>query len=712
MLISAAWLNRYLDPGTLSPEEIERALMEAGFPIESRETLPGGDARLDVEITSNRGDCLSLVGLAREVAAKTGRTFKPPVWTDPAPGPAPIRDLLRLENRDHSVCPLFTARLIRSVKVGPSPSWLVKALESIGQRTISNVVDVTNFITFEFGNPCHVFDLAKLKGNSLVIRWAKEGESLATLDGKKRALKGDELVVADAERATSLAGVIGGADSEVSASTTDVVLEMATWAPVTVRRAARRLGIRTDASHRFERTVDARTIDEAARRAAALIVEVSGGQLCPGVLSEGKALPEPLTVRLRPSRCRLLVGIPIATDEMVRHLRAVGAIVEPVGRGGDELRCTIPPWRPDLLREADLIEEVARLKGLDAIPIAERLSVAVAPIQPRDKAVREIGALLSGMGFYETVTFSFVNAEQALPFTVPGIATLIVDDERRGAEGVLRPSVIPSLLACRRKNQDGRVAVPGGVRLFEIASIFGEEIDRPGAEPRDGSLRPPGRGRTVERRHVALLADAAPQGVKAGMAEKQSCIRVLRGVIETLASLAGSGADLVIEPMTPPMSALDKSACAGVSLNGQPLGYFGLIDGGFQAQSGLDVPVAVAELNLDTLIAGYPPKAKMTGLPAFPGIERDLSVIVPETVRWSDIAALVDSARLRWNERVEFIGAYRGKQIGPGRKSLTLRLHFRDAHRTLRGEEVDPQVAGLVDTLKAHLGAELRTAPA
>ncbi|MBL8762031.1 MAG: phenylalanine--tRNA ligase subunit beta [Phycisphaerae bacterium] len=698
MNISVAWLNRYLQPANVSPDEAERSLMDAGFPIESRETLEGGDVRLDVEITSNRGDCLSHLGLAREIAAKTGRSLLAPVTPLPNATGGPITPLLSVDNTQPDACPLFTARLIRGVKIAPSPAWLVSALESVGQRSINNVVDVTNFITFELGHPCHVFDLKKLAGATLVIRFAKDNEPLTTLDGKKRTLKSDELVVADRDRAQSLAGVIGGADSEIDASSTDVVLEMATWDPVTIRRATRRLAIRTDASYRFERIVDQRMIDEASRRAAALIIEVAGGSLCDGVIAKGRT-PKPLTpIRVRPERCDALLGVHTEVADIARVLTSVGVAVEPIGRAGGELRCTAPAWRPDLSREVDLIEEVARLRGLSVIPVMDKLPVAVREPQRRERARRELTRVLTGLGFYETITFSFISRADAKAFVPPGLSTVEVDDDRRKAEPVARPSVIPSLLACRRGNQDAHAVAPGAARLFEVSAVF--------AQQGDGSTR-----QTVEHANVALLLDIPAAGGKPGIAEKQEGVRLVRGAIEAMVrAMRGHGANLSFTPGLAPFPSMDPAACAGVALDDQPLGYFGLVAPATLAHFGLDHPVVAAEIGLEPLIAAFPPKASVTTRPAFPAIDRDLSVIVDEKTTWATLQSIVQSQSMKWRERLEFVGAYRGKQIGPGKKSLTFRLYFRDAQRTLRREEVDPEIDALVARLKKDCGAELRTA--
>lgn len=691
MDISLNWLNRYLSPAGLTAAEADQILTHAGFPIEETREMPGGDVFLDVEVTSNRGDCLSHIGLAREVATCTDRALKIPEISDPATASGSVGDLLGLENTTPQVCSLFTARVIRGCKVGPSPAWLVELLEAIGQRSINNVVDVTNFITFELGNPCHVFDLSKLAGGKLIIRWAKAGELLTTLDGKDRKLKADELVVADAQRAQSLAGVIGGADSEVDESTVDVVLEMATWDPVTVRTASRRHQVRTDASFRFERIVDPRTIDSAARRAAALICELTGGQLCEGVLSEGPELPETTTVSLRPSRCRDLIGIDISDDEMGDLLRGLEIGVEPGPDGS--LTCTIPPHRTDLYREIDLVEEVVRTKGFDHIPIQDRLNLIVPHPQESERAVREIGSILTGLGFYETVTFSFVGRKRAKEFLREGLKTVEVDDDRRKAEPTLRPSVLPSLLTCRKANQDGQVSVPGGIRLFEMSAVFAEDAQ----------------GQSSEHRALAMLIDVPGAGKKRSFDDKQAGVRQMRGVVETIVrAMAGPNAKVDFEPGSAPIAAYDAQACAQVMLDGAALGWSGLISAAELGAADIEVPVVAAELDLDSLVSRFPTMNAIEALPAYPGIERDLSLVVDEQVTWSQVALLTQSAKLELCEGFAFVGAYRGKQVGPGKKSLTMRLKFRDSSRTLRHEEVDPQVQTLVAAAKDRLEATLR----
>ncbi|GMV26211.1 MAG: phenylalanine--tRNA ligase beta subunit [Phycisphaerae bacterium] len=708
MKISVAWLNKYLSPPTITADEAEQVLMHVGFPIESREPLPGGDTRLDVEITSNRGDCLSHVGLAREIAAKTGRTLVLPKADLPAPRPGlgKAADLVKLENTRPDLCPLFTIRVIRGVKVGGSPAWLRDALEAVGQRSISNVVDASNYVNFELGNPSHAFDMARLGGAKVVVRTARPGEKLTTLDGKARELSEDDLVVADGDRAQGIAGVMGGGDSEVSAGTTDVVLEVATWAPVAVRKSSRRHGLRTDASYRYERIVDARSLDYASRRVAAIILETAGGSLCEGVVQAGRDLPPGFAIPLRPSRVAALLGVPVLVDEIARILQGLDIRVEPVGRGGEQLSCTPPHWRPDLTREVDLIEEVARVRGLDQIPVTTRVQVEIRPPQNSERAHREVASLLAGMGFFETVTFSFVKPAQATDFLLPGQASIGVDDDRRGAEPTLRPSMLPSLLACRRKNQDGAVSTPGGVRLFEFGATFAQV-------PPAASAGPQARGEVVQPRRLALLMDIPGSGVagKRTFDELQTGLRTLRGSLEAVVrAMAGAGARIEVRSAPPLVAAVRADSAGDLLVNGSVIGCLGIITDKLQAEYGLECPVAAAEVNLQLLLDLYPPKAKVSVLPAFPAVERDVTIIVPEAVRWDAVEKLVSDAALDKFESLGFVGAYRGKQLGAGKKSLTMRLWFRDAERTLRREEVDPQVESLIGHAKERLGAEVRTA--
>lgn len=704
MDISINWLNQYLSPGNVTPDEADAILTEAGLPIEGRTDLPNGDVVLDVEVTSNRVDCLGHVGIAREIAAarhaRTQRTLVLPELKEPKPGP-PIEGELALDNRVPEGCPLFTARLIRNIKIGPSPAWLKDAIEAFGQRSINNVVDVTNYITLELGNPCHVFDHKKLAGGTLIVREATDGEQVKTLYAGEHKLRTTDLVVADAERPQSLAGVIGGHDSQVDESTTDVVFEMATWDPVTVRNTGRRLNIRTDAAFRFERGIDPRTIDYAARRAVQLICEVSGGQLAEGVLTQGQPLPDDQIVEVRAARVSKILGAELSADEIAGLLNPLSIVSVPSGDG--MVRCTIPPHRShDLTREIDLIEEVARARSLGEVEMKDKLEIAVHAPQRDEHLQSECARTLASLGFFETVTFSFTSPKKAACFLAHGMEPIAVDDNRRKAEPTLRPSVLLGLLGCRKSNADARNARPGGIRLFEAASTFAQS-------PAGKS----GVGQTHERRSLAMLADVEFAGKKPTLDDTQRAVRVVRGAIDALVRACfGPDASVRVEPSKPSHSGFDANAHATVFVEHAgtktELGSFGVISTEALTNDDLEQPVVGADLHLDVLTSAPVPKTTVEALPQFPGIERDLSLILPEAVAWASVADLVDSCQLERCVGSDLVSVYRGKQVGSGKKSVTVRCRFRDAERTLRHEEVDPQMDRLAERSKADLGAEIR----
>ena len=701
MLTSVNWLNQMLEPGDLSVDEVDEILTHAGFPIEGREDLPSGDTRLDIEMTSNRGDCLCHFGQAREIAAATGRGLKRP---DPrlATVSENVSSVTSVDNQIKDLCPRFTARLIRGVRVGPSPDWLRTALESIGQQSINNVVDVSNYVLWEIGHPNHVFDLDSLAGKRLIVRRAGEGETLVALDKAEHKLTEADLVVADEEKAVSLAGVIGGLGSGVTENTTDVLLEVATWHPVTVRGTARRLNISTDAVYRFERFVDPRDIEWASRRCAELIVRVAGGEILGGMIDEGPcagaAAPKTM-IELRPEQAEKVIGVAPLSGEMAEMLRKLEVEVE---EADGLLRCGVPHHRHDITREIDLIEEVARVQGFQRIEVARALDVHLGLDHPEhwsasEGAMGAIATTLTGLGFYETVTVSFLPENEAQVFLPPGLRLLKVDEARRPGAPYLRPSVIPSLLACRRGNQDARVELEDGVRLFETASVFAEEDD--------GEVY--GR-KSIEHRNLALLMDAPRSGRRDE--QLQGAIRSVRGAIESVVrAVGGAGARVGVQQTDNVFfPVLADEVRAGVSINGAHAGYIALLTGAGLKQWGIEHPLAIAEISLRAVSGLYPPLGSAHALPSFPEIGRDVSLIVGEQTAWHAIESVIDETSVELLVGHRFVGVFRGKQIGEGQKSVTVRFMFRHPERTLRHEEVDPQIEVLVGAIAERTGATIR----
>ena len=677
MLASTRWINDYLDRPA-SDEEQAELLTRAGFPLEGREEIPisdGTDVRQDFEMTSNRGDCTCHLGLAREIAAISGRALKTPEIALPPAG-APVTEFVDVVNEAPDRCPRYTARVIRGVTVKPSPQWLQDRLIARGDIPRNNVVDATNFVLFEFGQPTHVFDLAKIKGNRLVIRSARDGEAFLPLGegAEPIALVTDDLVIADAEDAVALAGVKGGALSAVTEETVDIVLEAATFHPVAVRTASRRHKIASDSSYRFERGVHPAAIERAADRLAALILELAGGELADGVIATGTEIPAAPTVTMRTDRCRRILGVEVSDEQMVTFLDTLEFAPQ---LADGVITCTVPNHRLDIEREIDVIEEVGRMFGHDNIPIADTISVRVAPPQPTELARRAVGQLLVGEGFLETCTHSLITDAAAEAFLPPGLTTLRVDDERAKAEPVLRPSVLPSLLRVAAHNRDQG---NGDVRLFESAATF--------ARTDDGHLE------TVNLAFVHPAAGDEP-------------LRATRGIVERLVRLL-RGPDATVE--IAPMDHFPWLAPgAAVHYDGAILGTYGMLATSVAETFDLRTPYCVAELGVPKLYDVFPPETEAHALPAFPAIERDLSAIVDEAVTWSDITRTVTALDLQDLDGVDFVTTYRGKGIDTGRKSLTLRLRFRAADRTLTHDEVDGAVDAAIAALTRDVGAEIRS---
>jgi phenylalanyl-tRNA synthetase beta chain len=678
VLTSANWLNDYLDPPA-SPAEQADLLTRVGFPLDAQEPLSGQDVRQDFELTSNRGDCLSIVGLAREIAAASGRRLRAP---QPQPRPnataPPAARSISVANMEKARCPLYTARVIRGARVGPSPAWIADRLRAVGQIPRNNIVDASNFVLFELGQPTHVFDLARLAGPRIIVRMAKPGEPFLPIGEGASQIKlaEEDLVIADAEKAVALAGVMGGAHSAVSAGTTDLLIEAAAFDPVCVRATSRRHGIESGSSYRFERGVHPGQVDAAAERLVELILQSAGGELCQGAVSDGEPIPAPRQVSMRTQRCRQILGVPVEDRQMVQWLTALE--LAPRHQGG-VIQCTVPLRRMDLEREIDLIEEVGRMMGLDAVKVEETVRVRVPPLQPWQMARRAVNDALVGMGFIEAITHGLIDARDAAHFVAAGARLLEVESAGAGhtqAGSVLRPSLVPSLLRVLARNHDNGLR---RMMVFESAATF--QLGDSGHE---------------ERRKLAMLMDV--EDAEAGL-------RSLRGAV-----------DRIIEILAGPGSAVEVAGAeagwlepgAAISAAGRSVGWLGLLPKPLGRAFGLDGTIAAAELELGHLEDGYPPQTQAGALPVFPAVERDVSALVGEQVTWARIRGVVAALDLDHLEDVVFVCAFRGPQIGPGRKSVTLRLRFRAPDRTLVSESVDAQVNALVEALGRDVGAEIR----
>ena len=673
MLVTANWINDYLKKNVSADEQAE-LLTAAGFPLEGRDDLPDGDIRQDFEMTSNRGDCTCHIGLAREIAARSGNTLVIPECEVMESGPS-IEESISVSNLEPELCPLYTAKVILGAHVEQSPKWLRTKIENRGDVPRNAIVDATNFVLFEQGQPTHVFDLDKLAGNQIIVRRAKDGETFLPLgeDAVELKLTSDDLVIADAEKPVALAGVKGGAHASVTDETTNLLIETATFNPVIVREMSRRHKITSDSSFRFERGVHPMQIAESANRLASILLDVGGGVLCKGALSEGKDLPSPIAVSMRTDYCNERLGSALSSEQMATYLNAVGFETE---TANGVIESKVPYYRGDIYREIDLVEEVGRIHGYEHICIEDSIHVQVPTSGGESEARQTILNALAGMGFVECVTHSLISEQAALCFLTAEQSALTLDDDRESAEPALRPSIIPSLLTVRKHNEDNGVK---SVRLAELGSIFVLE-----------------NGTHTEQTELGLLVDCCVDG---GIEE-------LRGVADRICALLTTKNHLSVSPAND-IPWLD--ACGILSIEGREAGYIGRLEERVQHLWGLEGAFYVVQLRLGVLFEEYPPEQQAHPLPSQPAIERDLSLIVQEDVLWLDIVGAIEPLQLDHLEKIEYITIYRGTNIDEGKKSLTLRLRFRDATRTLTHDEVNAPVAAAVESLASNCGAEIRS---
>jgi phenylalanyl-tRNA synthetase beta chain len=670
MKISLNWLRDYVDADR-SAEQVVELLSDVGFPCEGIEYL-GEDAVIDVEVTSNRGDCLGYIGVARELAAATGRTVKTPSISLNE-SDKDVTAFARVEIHEPDLCGRYTARIIEDVKVAPSPEWLRKRLEAIGLRSVNNVVDATNYAMMETGQPPHAFDYAKIAQGKIVVRRAVAGERLVSIDGTECELHPDMLIIADPEGPVAIAGVMGGLETEVSQTTTTILLEDASFNPLSVRTTSRRLALPSEASYRFERIVDIEKVDWASQRTAQLIVQVAGGRIAKGVVDIYPKKPDKKEVTLRLSRLTKLLGIDISLDRAVRILTAL--CFEPTVAKGI-ITCTVPSWRSDVYREVDLIEEVARVHGYRAVPTERKIKIEVVPVDTRHQLAQTIGTFLNGCGFYETINVSFVERSTAGLFNeADADRDLAVKDESRKSANLLRRTLIASLLGVLKTNLNAK-NVP--CRIFELADVF--TPTQKGALP-------------VEKAKLALVCDGE--------------FRDLRGVIEALIRRLDQEADIVFRPA----DLVWADAGATVLVNGDVLGEAGIVSKAVRGKFDFkEVSPCAAEIDFERLMRISTGVTQIKPIPRFPSIQRDLSLIVDEDIRWADIVRVVKSNASSELEHIQFVDIYRGKGVASGKKSVTVSLRFRDNDGTLTHENVDRLEADIVGRLSDSIAAALRTA--
>ncbi|HEY6904093.1 MAG TPA: phenylalanine--tRNA ligase subunit beta [Candidatus Acidoferrales bacterium] len=688
------WLKEFVEM-TAPAAELRSRLSLAGIAIDSVEETPAGPV-LDAEITANRPDCLGHYGVAREAAAIYRVPVKP-LQPKVKESSEKAADATRVDIEAPELCGRYTARVLRGVKVQPSPEWLRQRLEAIGQNSINNVVDVTNYVMFELGQPMHAFDLAKLAEKRIMVRRARPGEKIRTLDGAERTLGKDMCVIADAVRAIAIGGVMGGADSEIGFSSRNILLESAWFDPVSVRQTSKALGLRTEASYRFERGADKEMVEMASRRAAELIQQLGGGEILAGVVDVYPRREAPNAIELSRRELLRVMGADIPDRDIEEILRALG--FRPSRRDGASAgvesrdavwQCEQPSWRRDVTRGIDLIEEAARHYGYEKFP--PRLPPAKQPAHrlPHAEALDRLRERVIALGYREVVAIPLVDARRDEIFRAEGVTPAVIGNPLAEDASVMRSNGVVSMIGALEWNLNHGQR---NLRLFEIGKAY---MLRDG-EPTEVPVLT--LGATGLAREKTIHEDAR----EFGFAD-------LKGTLDGIGELAGGFGWRLGGPK---WLASGRSAQISDGQGGDniALGAAGQLARRIADQLKLRQAILVAELRLEPLLAGIERAGtglKFTPIPRFPAVERDFSLVLADGVRFAQVADAIRALGILELRNIEAADLFRGGQIPAGKYSLMIRVVFQSGDATLTEAQVADFSSRIVTAVETKLGASLR----
>ena len=661
-----------------------------------RDVLPGDkpETVFDIEVTWNRPDALSIVGLAREFAAVLGRPLTMPA-ADFVESETDVRDEVQVEVLDAEKCPRYTARVITSVKDGPSPEFMAKRLEACGVRTLGLLVDVTNYVMLELGQPLHAFDYTRLAGRKIVVRAARPGETMKTLDGAERNLDEKMLLICDAEKPSAIAGVMGGEDSEIAPNTTQVLIESALFDPMTTKYSSTKLGLATEASYRYIRGVDKDLADFASRRAIHLLQKYGGAVVAKGVVdADGRpsfadrgvdgcyAFNAPVEIVF--ARARRLIGIDIPDDRMVQILESLG--LKRIAAADGRATFAIPSWRWDLSMEADLVEEVARLYGLDNIPDTMPSAPSVSSLDDAPfRAQEKLRGYLTGLGFTEAMHYSFLSADELAPFG-DNAERLPLPDPVSAEYGVLRDSLLPQLYQSLGRNAAHRL---GEGKLFEIGRVFACRDGHPAetAKLAMGFFGPVGRDALARMKPVSV----------------EEALLWMKGAVEQVTTLVKVGRTEFRRVEHPAFA-----VALSVEINGRPAGVLGVVAEKLRHPFRLTTQMALAEIDLKPLLKRVEAIGRIVPVPQFPMVSRDIAFVAGPDVTHEDVVKTVRKAGPKELVDIRLFDIFQSKDLGGGKSSRAYTLSFRSDERTLTDDEVNAAFVKIVEALKASLAVEIR----
>ena len=644
-----------------------------------------GDAIFNLEVTPNRPDCLSVIGIAREIGALTGKKISMPSDAYVEAG-APIDGQISVEIEAPDLCPRYCASLIKGVRIGPSPAWMQQRLVAGGMRPINNIVDITNFVMLEYGQPLHSFDYSLIRGRKIIVRRAKQGEKMTTLDGSERELAPNTLVIADADRAVAVAGVMGGANTEVEDSTTSILLEAASFNATSIHYTARTLAMPSEASHRFERGIRAELTIPALKRATQLMQTLAGGEVAAGIVDvfPGRRVAQPITVSTM--QARRLLGVEFTREQMLESLSSLGFECQ-LGPRDDDLSSVPPYWRSDIRIAEDLIEEVARVAGYEKIPttlLAEAIP-AQDPV-PMLGLKERIRNVLIGYGFDEVVTSTLVGADDLKKLSPAGTEVLALHlvNPMTSEQEYLRPTLRSHLFAALAANQR---FVDGPVRLVEFSKVY---------VPRANDL--------PDERETACAVLAGPRVERWWQNGSDiSDFFYAKGILEGLANILGVSGSF--ESSADPSLRPDNQAA--LVIGGRKVGVVGELHQKVRDNFEITGTAFLAELDLPELLSLAGAVRNYTPIPRFPAVTRDIALVVENTVTNRQVSEIIRTFSLV--HRLQLFDVYSGDQVPDGKKSLAYRLTFLSSNKTLTDEEVNSVLNRILDRLTSELGATLRT---
>lgn len=685
MKVSCNWLKDYVD-FELSPSELAESLTMLGLEVSGLEE-EGDDTVLEIEVTVNRGDCLSMIGIAREVAAATGKKLKLPSLSLP-PAKEDLTSLIKIDLREPTLCRRYTARIIKEVKIGPSPAWMQERLLSVGLRPITNIVDVTNLVLMEFGQPLHAFDYEKLAEGKIIIRRAMPGEIMMTLDEATRQLTPDMLVIADGKGPVALAGIMGGIGSEVTESTSTVLLESAFFDPTTIRSTSRFEDLSSESSYRFERRVDPVGVIKGSDRAVDLICRICPGVVISELIDEyPNPLPE-VIIDLRSSRVNRVLGTSLGEMEIRFILTRLGFKVLEY-TPGRIMKIKVPSFRGDIYREIDLIEEIGRSYGYGRIPISlpGGLAAAISKSDQEYRITDLAREILTAAGLYEVNTFSLSNPEKVAKIKMLGTKTLKLSNPLSEEQTELRTTLLPHHLEVISQNIRH---YNFNIKIFEFSRVF---------IPKDDNSLP-------EERRVLAGALVGKEGeADWNRTSAKVDFFLLAGILNKLLKEMGIEGWTLIRSNH---SWLHPGQRAEIKLSETSLGYLGQLHPRMVRDMKLPKGIYIFELNWETILTLINLERKYRPLPRYPAIHRDLAVITPVGMEAGQVLNIIKETEGKHIEQINLFDVYQGEQVPPGYQSLAYAITYRNLEATLTDEEVDRIHGKIIEVLKEKLGISLR----